>query len=624
LNLSSPWGMASMWLFPTRTASYNKRGCAMNYENRLAVALVAFAALVRAEDVNLSGTVTNESDEPVEKAIVQVLGEGLQAQTDASGHYAIQQLATTLRRSGHAGRLHVAIGRGRATLSLPSPQPVSIDVFNTRGRLIDAAVDEVLAAGRHEVGLFDAPVAEGLFTVRVRAGGETHVFRHLSFNSVRGEMWATDVTPRTLRKTAAVVDTLRVSKTGYTTKSLPLESLTGTVDVALEPEKKESSELPTPTRVVNVSNDSQLQNAVAGALPGDHIVLADGTYTQQVHVYKKATAAEPIVIRAKDVLGAHLAGGFWLDSASRHIWIYGVDLKDAKSRLEGRNHVIRRVRIWPPFVPDGDSKGVRTAYGKNARIDYSELRLYTTDEVQSQYGRVWGDASYGDVQHYWHETDKDWFDSLIIERCLLTGGPHDVAYAQPNSQFIETSGHDQSGETHDVHWIVRDVYGDVTRDRTLIDFKYRSVHLERVHIKSPGGAVQVRSACCHSIKECRFEGAYIAINAQNNTVENTVANRFLVLAGDLAWDDFSNFGAHRQAYNTKLYNTSGTLNIGYQYSDVYTFPAVNTLSEGHEGTINYGLEQNTTVRATSSKAKKTPVTLNATVVGPFAPWVGVE
>jgi hypothetical protein len=390
-----------------------------------------------------------------------------------------------------------------------------------------------------------------------------------------------------------------------------------------------SKELPAAARVVNVSTDAQLQSAVKGAKPGDHIVLADGKYAARLTIDRQGTATAPIVVRAKNVLKAHLAQGFDLTPASRHIWIHGVDLKDSSSALRGENHVVRRVRIWPPFNDGKGSTGIRPSYGKNARIDYCEIRLYTTDEVKKIHGKVWGsNTSYGGVQYYyrnWGQHVGDFFDNLTIERCLLTGGPHDVAYAAPNSQFIETSGTDQSGTGHDVNWVVRDVYGDVKRDRTLIDFKYRSLNLVRVHIKSPGGSVQVRSAGSHSIKESRFDGAAITINGANNTIENTHATAIKVLAGDAAWNDYSDFAAHRQAYNAKLFNTAGKLTIGYQFSSggPYSFPALNTLSEGHQGTIGYGNHKSSTVKKTSSVAKKMPVTLDATVVGPSAPWVGV-
>jgi len=406
-------------------------------------------------------------------------------------------------------------------------------------------------------------------------------------------------------------------------------STTPDASAAIDAKGSVSNELPAASKVINVSTDAQLQSVVKSAKPGDHIVLADGKYATRLTIDRQGTAAAPIVIRAKNLLKAHLAQGFDLTPASRHIWIYGVDLKDSSSALRGEDHVLRRVRIWPPFNDGKGSTGVKPSYGKNARIDYCEIRLYTTDEVKKTYGKVWdNNTSYGGVQYYyrnWGQYVGDFFDNLVIERCLLTGGPHDVAYAAPNSQFIETSGTDQSGTGHDINWVVRDVYGDVKRDRTLIDFKYRSLNLVRVHIKSPGGAVQVRSAGSHSVRESRFDGAAITINAANNTIENTHATAIKVLAGDLAWDDYSNFGAHRQAYNAKLYNTSGKLTIGYQFSSggPYSFPALNTLSEGHQGTVAYGNHKNTTVKKTSSVAKKTPVTLDASVVGPLAPWVGV-
>src|SRR5690606_16888347 len=60
--------------------------------------------------------------------------------------------------------------------------------------------------------------------------------------------------------------------------------------------KADTMALPTPTRVVNVSNSSQLNSAISNAKAGDHIVLANGTYNSFT-ISKKGTATAPIVIR---------------------------------------------------------------------------------------------------------------------------------------------------------------------------------------------------------------------------------------------------------------------------------------------------------------------------------------
>lgn len=67
--------------------------------------------------------------------------------------------------------------------------------------------------------------------------------------------------------------------------------------------------LPAALRVINVSSLSTLQSAVNNALPGDHIVVAPGTYLGSVTISNKlGTAANPIVIRGASYFDPKNAG----------------------------------------------------------------------------------------------------------------------------------------------------------------------------------------------------------------------------------------------------------------------------------------------------------------------------
>lgn len=49
-------------------------------------------------------------------------------------------------------------------------------------------------------------------------------------------------------------------------------------------------------RLVNVSTQTELNNALSSALPGDQIQIASGTYTGNTNLNKNGTSANPIVI----------------------------------------------------------------------------------------------------------------------------------------------------------------------------------------------------------------------------------------------------------------------------------------------------------------------------------------
>jgi MYXO-CTERM domain-containing protein len=86
-------------------------------------------------------------------------------------------------------------------------------------------------------------------------------------------------------------------------------------------------------RQVNVSSVAQLQSALAGAQPGDDIVLADGTYAVNANLSctVNGTAQAPIVVRAQNRLGAiirfNAVEGFKVSGA---YWTFdGLDVQGA-------------------------------------------------------------------------------------------------------------------------------------------------------------------------------------------------------------------------------------------------------------------------------------------------------
>ncbi|GAB4200497.1 MAG: hypothetical protein OHK0022_21640 [Roseiflexaceae bacterium] len=101
-------------------------------------------------------------------------------------------------------------------------------------------------------------------------------------------------------------------------------------------------------RTVNVANATQLTQALQNALPGDLILLADGTYSGRFTLEKQGTAADPIIVRGSRA--AVLNGG----STSSG---YGFYLKNASYvRLEG-------------FTVTNSMKGVMADGTNNSVID---------------------------------------------------------------------------------------------------------------------------------------------------------------------------------------------------------------------------------------------------------------
>ena len=88
-----------------------------------------------------------------------------------------------------------------------------------------------------------------------------------------------------------------------------------------------SDGIPEPTGTFKVSSLAELEKAVDAAKPGDRVVLADGTYSSAapIAVNKQGTAEHPIVLSAKSIGGAEIAG----------VGSFAIG-KDAAKAVEGR------------------------------------------------------------------------------------------------------------------------------------------------------------------------------------------------------------------------------------------------------------------------------------------------
>ncbi len=392
-----------------------------------------------------------------------------------------------------------------------------------------------------------------------------------------------------------------------------------------------AAEIPTPTRVVRVNDRGELDAALSSARPGDHIVMAPGSYGEsRIHLDVQGTESRPVVIRASSLLQTRWPGGFDFSERSAHVLLWGLDLKDAESKLRGTRNVIRRCRIWPPFKPHRASTGIAARRSSNCRIDYCEIRLYTTNEVLRLFGRRWAKSVYSGVWgNYWKGSFRkgDISKNLVIERCLFTGGPHNVPYSRPNAQFVEAQGpyRESSRPQNWLNWTIRLCYGDVTRDRTIFDFKCARMIADRVHIDSPPGArIQLRDGTTHDVLRCRLANGSIATHRNDHRIWNSLAANIFVMAGNAAWDHLGPPRFWPASKNVHIAGCRALLRVGHVYNSSFVYPAEDTRIEAHSGDVLLGLQVRTSIRPEGSVPFEEPIRLSRAEVGPEAPWVGVE
>jgi poly(beta-D-mannuronate) lyase len=130
-----------------------------------------------------------------------------------------------------------------------------------------------------------------------------------------------------------------------------------------------------------VNSIADLQTRIDGALPGDTIVLHDGTYTTSaaITVNRQGTATDPIRIVAETIGGAEIEGthGFTVNSPAAYVQIEGFRFTHASGRNSIRSGATH-IRFAHNFFECTGEGAYLTVAGHFAEIDHNEFRNKST------------------------------------------------------------------------------------------------------------------------------------------------------------------------------------------------------------------------------------------------------
>jgi hypothetical protein len=140
--------------------------------------------------------------------------------------------------------------------------------------------------------------------------------------------------------------------------------------------------MPRPRKVLQVSSGAELEEALARASGGDHIVLKDGAYDGEVELTRSFPAGERLVVRAENPLKVKLTGRWRVSGSGIILSGLAWEGADATVRISGSN-----VRLTRCAVGGSDTRGavmIGNQPGETTRsvmVDYCDISGYGTDAI---------------------------------------------------------------------------------------------------------------------------------------------------------------------------------------------------------------------------------------------------
>ncbi len=192
-----------------------------------ATVVVLFSCAQSVAQVLVSGRVVDDTGNPLGDVMVELVVRGLSQTTGADGTFELLEDATVvpLSRGPAAGWVARLQGDMISVVAGTRAARVNVRLLDPRGRLAAVVYDRVLKSGaslRAPVFGRAAGLAHGVYVLQVDIDGTVGRYKILHAGA-SGQASVSKGSSGPLAKTLAAVDTLQLSKSGYTTKNVAVE-----------------------------------------------------------------------------------------------------------------------------------------------------------------------------------------------------------------------------------------------------------------------------------------------------------------------------------------------------------------------------------------------------------------
>jgi dienelactone hydrolase len=192
------------------------------------IAVTVFSA--NSQSINLQGVVSNSGGNPISSAVVSLVRQNMKDTTGADGKYAFISTSVINLPAIVPQSNTISLKNNVLQFTLSAQSPLKVEIFDVKGKLLRQEKNMNAAAGTYRFDISRNCLAANVYVIKAAINRSEVSFRYVAFKGGQDALASFNTASAYsgtggLKAMAAVVDTIKVTASGFQTKSVPITSL---------------------------------------------------------------------------------------------------------------------------------------------------------------------------------------------------------------------------------------------------------------------------------------------------------------------------------------------------------------------------------------------------------------
>jgi hypothetical protein len=199
------------------------------YKSTIICLAVLIGLSANAQTINLQGVVSNAGGQPINNAVVMLVLQKMKDTTGTDGKYSLTANVSATLPEIVPQTEDISINDGVVQFTLNNSSPVIVELYDVKGNLLKKELLRNAAAGIYRFNIAQNCMATNLLIIKASIGKREVSFPFMTLSGGTYALNPSDAPASTsigngLTKTAAVLDTLTITASGFKTKTLTITS----------------------------------------------------------------------------------------------------------------------------------------------------------------------------------------------------------------------------------------------------------------------------------------------------------------------------------------------------------------------------------------------------------------